>query len=168
MGNRYNHPIERIEKNIEIITESGCWIWKGSIDKKGYGCMNAFGKKQFVHRVSYSYYIGEIPKGMLVCHSCDIPTCVNPNHLFIGDYAANNRDCRNKGRANSENARLTYQNKCRENPKKYCINGHEYTFENSYLDKNGTRYCRKCNNSYSLEKQRRRRDRLSSLGLPRH
>ena len=52
----------------------------------------------FAHRFSWSIFVGEIPKGMCVCHKCDIRNCVNPDHLFIGSIYENNKDTLSKGR----------------------------------------------------------------------
>lgn len=77
-----------------IFSPTGCWQWIASVDKNGYGW---FGSKK-AHRISYEIYRGIIPKGMLVCHSCDNPSCVNPEHLWIGTNLDNMRDRNQKGR----------------------------------------------------------------------
>ena len=89
---------ERLLNNIELITESGCWIWMGYVTKWGYGTISVDYKKKCTHRMAYQEMIGEIPKGMLVCHTCDVPSCINPNHLFVGTHQDNMDDMTKKGR----------------------------------------------------------------------
>lgn len=77
---------------------SGCWIWSGLTNSRGYGRIVVSGHDQRAHRVSYELYCGPIPDGKLVCHRCDVPSCVNPAHLFLGGAADNHHDMRSKGR----------------------------------------------------------------------
>lgn len=74
------------------VPESGCWIWLMSVIQDGYGRMQLGPRKVLAHRFSYETFVGPIPDGMLVLHSCDVPPCINPNHLFLGDDAANSAD----------------------------------------------------------------------------
>ena len=87
-----------IQSRITIDNETGCWNWSKHRDSKGYGKLTLNYKILYAHRVSYSRYIGEIPKGMHVCHKCDNPPCVNPDHLFLGTCSDNIQDMYNKGR----------------------------------------------------------------------
>lgn len=75
----------------ERIPESGCWVWMNALSN-GYG---AFTKDQIVrkaHRASYECFNGPIPKGLLVRHSCDVRSCINPAHLLVGTNADNIQD----------------------------------------------------------------------------
>lgn len=90
--------IDRIEANYTIVPESGCWIWEGSCSSRGYGKIRYKGKIYSSHRLSYEIFKGAIPTGMFVCHTCDVPCCINPNHLFIGTPKENTEDMFSKGR----------------------------------------------------------------------
>ena len=75
-----------------------CWLWTGGVTGDGYGQVHHEGRARTVHRLSYEVFKGTIPKGLLVCHSCDIRNCVNPEHLFLGTLSDNARDKVKKGR----------------------------------------------------------------------
>lgn len=87
----------QIDTRVERCLNNGCWIWKGATNKKGYGVVNYKDRVMFVHRAMYELYKGPIDY-FLVCHHCDNPTCVNPNHLFLGTAMDNTRDMISKGR----------------------------------------------------------------------
>jgi len=84
---------------------SGCWIWQGSRNTSGYGCLTHRYKNYRAHRFSWIIYRGEIPSGMWVLHHCDNPLCVRPDHLFLGTAADNTADMVKKGRDRFRNSK---------------------------------------------------------------
>ncbi len=82
-----------VEKNSD-----GCWILNRFKDKRGYTKLMVNRKSNGGHRVSFELFKRKISKGKLVCHRCDMPSCVNPDHLFEGTQSDNLIDCVRKGR----------------------------------------------------------------------
>jgi hypothetical protein len=96
--NSTHHVNERFFKQVE--KTDYCWIWKACIDIDGYGRFSDKAHNiRTAHRYSYFFHHGDIPHGMLVCHKCDNPICVNPDHLFIGSSKDNSNDMKAKNRA---------------------------------------------------------------------
>jgi len=101
---------DRIEFGSKVDKETSCWIWQRGLFSNGYGQISIAGKPTPAHRASYIAFIGPIPEGKLVCHACDNPLCVNPDHLWIGTNRDNMEDMVKKGRsavANNAHAKLT-------------------------------------------------------------
>jgi hypothetical protein len=95
--------IEWIESRYIPVPECGCWLWLGATDGEGYGYLKRRknGKQYGIkaHRHIWEFFNGKIPIGMNALHRCDIPLCVNPNHIFLGTQTDNVRDMESKGRA---------------------------------------------------------------------
>lgn len=130
---------ESLEGFWARVDKSGeCWEWQGAKTNGGYGRIVKNGKAIRAHRVSHELVHGPIGDSKLfVCHRCDNPKCVNPDHLFLGDCKANLSDMTAKGR-HPEQVRT------------HCDHGHEYTTENTLLSiKKGKplRVCRQCNSA---------------------
>jgi hypothetical protein len=91
--------VDRFWKKVQ--KTNGCWIWTGGKQDRGYGVIGSGGKggrQLLAHRYSYQLHHGEIPDGLVVMHSCDNPSCVNPAHLSAGTWKDNTVDALKKGR----------------------------------------------------------------------
>ena len=83
---------ERFMERVFPEPNSGCWLWLGSCSKKGYGRFWYRKHRWSAHRVSFTLFRCEIPKGLHVLHRCDTPSCTNPDHLFLGTNTDNIAD----------------------------------------------------------------------------
>lgn len=96
MRGKYTDLSHYIERSHPLLM-TPCWIWQGYTNGS-YGVLWAAEFSGYVHRISYENHKGPIPEGMNVCHGCDTPLCINPDHLFVGTQGDNVRDMRAKGR----------------------------------------------------------------------
>lgn len=123
-------PVERFWRYVQ--KGEGCWNWSGPTTglHSHYGAIWVNNSYQRAHRYSWELHNGPIPEGLLVCHTCDNPLCVRPDHLFLGSYADNAHDMHAKGRG-------------RESRKTHCLRGHPFSADNT--NRRGTfRQCREC------------------------
>lgn len=126
-------PVARFWEKVAIRGADDCWEWEASRNPWGYGQFRIGSKIFTTSRVAFALVKQREPGDLLVCHSCDNPSCCNPAHLWLGTDADNNRDRSEKGRGCGQ-------------AETHCVNGHEYTPENSYYPP-GTinrRACRAC------------------------
>lgn len=102
--------LNRFWSRVDIKDSSECWNWLRLKDKDGYGRICIDSTDVRAHRLSYIIHYGEIPKGLLICHKCNNPSCCNPCHLYAGTPKENMQDCKNSGRLKSyENIRKYQQ-----------------------------------------------------------
>ena len=81
-----------------VVKTDGCWLWQRAKTGGGYGQLARKGFRCMAHRYSWELHFGPIPEGLCVCHHCDNPSCVRPDHLFLGSHADNTGDMMTKGR----------------------------------------------------------------------
>jgi hypothetical protein len=105
MGKSGPKPIDiRIRFWKHVRKTKQCWVWTANTNNKGYGTIYlSYNRKLLAHRLSYEIEHGEIPSGLNICHKCDNPLCVNPDHLFAGTQKDNIHDCIAKGRSRFNN-----------------------------------------------------------------
>lgn len=90
---------ERFWSKVAPPNENGCMIWQASRNRNGYGLFRTGrSNPETANRVSFRLSKGEIPRGMVVMHTCDVPSCVNPDHLLLGTPQENTADRDRKGR----------------------------------------------------------------------
>lgn len=114
------NAVDRFHRKYEI-DESGCWLWTGGTRQNSKGVpyprhWTDDRKLIGAHRFSFELVRGAIPKGMYVCHKCDTPLCVNPDHLFVGTHHDNMHDMVQKkrsftGRGENKKGRAKLTNK---------------------------------------------------------
>lgn len=125
--------VEKLISKLEI-DEEGCFLWTGCTTQWGHGSYGG----QFTHRFAYETFVGPIPAGLVLDHLCRRPACMNPDHLEPVTQKENSK----RGLVGT---------------KTVCVNGHEYTPENTYLKPNGNRNCRECARIRNREYKERNR-----------
>ncbi len=96
----WDSVVRRFWKYVTVPDEAACWLWTGALNDSGYGKIatcRAFGPIRATH-ASWALHGNHLPSGRYLLHSCDIPACVNPNHLRVGSAKENTADCIQRGR----------------------------------------------------------------------
>lgn len=121
-----------------------CWLWTAGKDKRGYGKFSAQGKTVRAHRYAYVLFNGPIPSELFVCHKCDVPGCVSPQHLWLDNPSGNTRDMVSKNRHGAHMKAGTH-----------CRKGHDYAVVGTFVynGKTPKRECKECKRN--TEKRRR-------------
>src|SRR5262245_9618721 len=133
MGRPAN-TLQRLETRVEKITESGCWIWMGPVNRDGYGKVGMNHKHLRRHRAFYEGLVGPIPSGMQLDHVCLVRCCVRPDHMRLATARENTLAPGSEAITKRLGA------------KTHCPQGHEYSPENTYVSKGPRRHCRACAN----------------------
>ena len=142
LRNSTGYLLKRIKAKMKVVDD--CWIWTGSLNKKGYGITTRRGQKAYVHRLAYELMQDPIPYKMHIDHLCNVPACFNPVHLQVVTLKENLA----RGDSGSFNRN-----------KQTCPQGHEYNQANTYHWKQNKNYrsCLECLRIRSREYQRKRR-----------
>lgn len=163
---RTGNPVPLHERPLEVrlrevgwmVTESGCWEWKGHRDDAGYGTFQASRlgfESTRAHRVMYEHFVGPIPDGLLVRHTCDNPPCVNPDHLIPGTALDNALDMIERGRHWTQN-------------RTHCTNGHDLRLPGATrrvrVKRGNQNRCRECDRECKRRIRQRQRDVASNGG----
>lgn len=131
-------------ERIQFEPMSGCWLWDGSRDSKGYGQYRdpETNRNLRAHRVCYEFNVGPIPDGMELDHKCRNRACVNPDHLEPVSHHVNTLRGIGPSAVNAV--------------KTHCPKGHKYGTDRTRINPNGSRHCRECDRIAHDEKRRRK------------
>lgn len=126
---------------------TGCLLWEGTRNAAGYGVVSrkvasSVGERM-AHRAALALKLGSIPVGLFVCHRCDTPSCINPDHLYAGTIADNVRDC-------------VVRRRHGQFAKTHCPRGHEYDRVRVRANRGPERYCGTCEDVRLNAKTKRR------------
>lgn len=127
----YNNLPDRMSQKIKA-ADNGCWEWLSALDRDGYGRIHYKKKARYIHRVSYEFFIGKIPDGLMIDHLCRNPCCCRPDHLEPVTNSINQKRRKKKIR---------------------CKRGHEFTDNNIVIGSDGYKRCKEC---YELALVRRK------------
>ena len=130
----------RFFSKIESVPTTACWLWKGSINKNGYGKFCLAGRSTLAHRASYIIFVSSIPEGLVLDHLCQIKNCVNPDHLEPITQQENIRRAK-AGYINLKPLGVIFPPRI---VKPYCAYGHRLNKEN-ILRINQRKVCKTCN-----------------------
>lgn len=129
----YEAIMDKVRARVELM-ETGCWRWTRGLNSLGYAQIAWKGARWAASRLIYTAVHGAFDKDLDMCHTCDFPACVNPQHLFVAEHSDNMMDSINKGRH-------------AETERTHCPRGHEFTPENTEIKPTGKRgkgYARGC------------------------
>jgi len=153
---RMSSLLEKFESRIEPCPMTGCWLWTGPATEGKWQTRGWFylpgGKGRQASRASWALYRGPVPDGAHVLHYCDVPLCVNPAHLWLGDHRANMLDMKQKCRART----------C-DQTKTHCRRGHPLEGDNVYVYPSGKRACRICHRAASNTRMKAKRAAARAL-----
>lgn len=148
---------ERFWARVDVVVGS-CWVWTGAVGDHGYGRITEKGKRYRAHRMAWLINCGEIPEGLSVLHKCDNPSCVNPDHLFLGTQKVNIADGIQKGRIDLGAIRRV---------RTHCLKGHPLEGDNLLIKQKSTggteRVCLTCRRSYDRQWKRNRYNKIKNI-----